>query len=65
MCKRVCGKLYSTPDPPPLPKLRTQFVPPFTITKVNFTGALYVRTKTGEERLTFVYSPAPTPEPFI
>ena len=50
MCKRVCGKPYSTPDPPPLPKSRTQLAPPFTVTGVDFTGALYVRTKTGEEK---------------
>ena len=49
-CKRVCGKPYSTPDPPPLPKLRTQLAPPFTVTGVDFTGALYVRTKSGEEK---------------
>ena len=49
-CKRVCGKPYSTPDPPPLPKLRTHLAPPFTVTGVDFTGALYVRTKTGEEK---------------
>ena len=49
-CKRVCGKPYSTPDPPPLPKSRTQLAPPFTVTGVDFTGALYVRTKSGEEK---------------
>ena len=36
-------KPYSSPDPPPLPYLRTQDVHPFTFTGVDFTGALYVR----------------------
>ena len=51
MYKRVCGKPYSTPDRPPLPKSRTQLAPPFTVTGVDFTGALYVRTKTVEEKV--------------
>ena len=50
-CRRVCGKPYSIPDPPPLPKVRTQQAPPFTITGVDFTGALYVRGVTGEEKV--------------
>ena len=49
-CRRVCGKPYSIPDPPPLPKVRTQQAPPFTVTGVDFTGALYVRGATGEEK---------------
>ena len=36
-------KPYPAPDPPPLPKLRTQDVHPFTFTGVDFTRALYVR----------------------
>ena len=50
-CRRVCGKPYSIPDPSPLPKVRTQQAPPFTITGVDFTGALYVRGVTGEEKV--------------
>jgi len=43
VCRKVTGKPYSAPDPPPLPELRTQDVHPFTFTGVEFTGALYVQ----------------------
>ena len=42
-CRKHSGKLYAAPDPPPLPKTRTLDAPPFTVTGVDFTGALYVR----------------------
>ena len=47
-CQRVCGKPYSAP---PLPKVRTQQASPFTVTEVDFTGALYVHGMTGEEKM--------------
>ena len=50
-CRRVCGKPYSTPDPPPLPRIRTQQASPFTVTGVDFSGALYVHGMTGEEKV--------------
>ena len=43
VCRKVSGKPYPAPDPPPLPHLRTQDVHPFTFTGVDFTGALYVQ----------------------
>ena len=52
-CRKVCGKPYSKPDPPPLPKSRAQLAPPFTVTGVDFTGTLYVRTK-GEEAKAYI-----------
>ena len=52
-CRKVCGKPYSQPDHSPLPKSRTQLAPPFTITGVDFTGSLYVRTK-GEEAKAYI-----------
>ena len=48
ICKRHHGRPYPTPDPAPLPKSRTQDTPPFTVTGVDFTGALYVQQK-GDE----------------
>ena len=42
-CTRVIGRLYHTPDPPPLPKVRVEEAPPFSVTGVDFTGALYVK----------------------
>ena len=50
-CRRVCGKPYSTPDPPPLPKIRTQQASPFTVTGVDFSRALYVHGMTGEGKV--------------
>ena len=42
-CKRYSGKFYPNPDPAPLPEIRVRDAPPFTITGVDFTGALYVQ----------------------
>ena len=36
-------KPYTVPDPPPLPTWRLEDSPPFTVTGVDFTGALHVR----------------------
>ena len=48
ICRKVSGNPYPTPDPAPLPSIRTQGVRPFTYTGVDFSGALYVRHR-GEE----------------
>ena len=42
-CRKITGKPYRAPDPPPLPKFRVTEAPPFTITGVDFTGALFVK----------------------
>ena len=47
------GKPYRAPDPPPLPKVRVAESPPFTVTGVDFTGALYVKTG-GQERKVYI-----------
>ena len=39
--------------------------PPFTVTGVDFTGALYVRGKVEEEKYISVYSHVPTLEQSI
>ncbi|XP_071177522.1 uncharacterized protein [Mytilus edulis] len=44
-CRKITGRPYHTPDPPPLPSDRLNDSPPFTVTGVDFTGALNVRTK--------------------
>ena len=49
-CTRVIGRPYRTPDPPPLPKFRVEEAPPFSVTGVDFTGALYVKNPTGSEK---------------
>ena len=48
------GKTYKAPDPAPLPKSRIQEVTRFTITEVDFTGALYVQMPTGESKV-YIY----------
>ena len=49
------GKPYTTPDQPPLPKVRVENSCPFTVTGVDFSGALYVREKIGKESKTYIF----------
>jgi len=51
ICKRLMGKLYQAPDPPPLPRIRVEASQPFSITGVDFTGALYIRDSAGERKV--------------
>jgi len=44
-CRKLIGKPYRSPDPPPLPKVRVMEAPSFTVTGVNFMGALYVKER--------------------
>ena len=48
-CRKAMGKPYRARDPPPLPKIRVQDATPFTVTGVDFTGALHIRGKSGIE----------------
>ena len=50
-CKRHQGKPYMAPDPAPLPHARTQDLPPFTVTGIDFTGALYVQQGSAEVKV--------------
>ena len=52
-CRKLSGKPYRAPDPPPLPKIRVSEAPPFTITGVDFTGALFVR-EGGQEKKVYI-----------
>ena len=53
-CRRVVGKAYRVPDPPPLPKIRVEDTPPFTVTGVDFSGALYVKQNNGSETKAYI-----------
>jgi len=55
------GKLYQAPEPPPLPKVCDTEAPPFIVTGVDFTTALYVRGK----GILFVFSHEQQLELFI
>ena len=50
-CKKVAGKPYAAPDPPPLIKDRLNASRPFEVTGVDYTGALYVHTNSGEQKV--------------
>ena len=50
-CNKLSGSHYKVPDSPPLPKYRPQMMKPFTVTGVDYTGALYVRIPNGESKV--------------
>jgi len=45
ICRKVAGKPFPVPDPPPLPQARVQDGPPFSVTGIDFTGAMYVKNE--------------------
>ena len=49
--RKVSGRPYPAPDAPPLPKSRTICSKPFSVTGVDFTGALFVRSSEGEQKM--------------
>jgi len=58
MCEECVKKLctlqethWSAPDPPLLPKARVTKAPPFTITGVDFTRALFVKEEQQEKKV--------------
>ncbi|XP_062606697.1 uncharacterized protein LOC134268454 [Saccostrea cucullata] len=53
-CRKIMGKPYPIPEAPPLPKDRLREEPPFTVTGVDFTGALKVRKKNGHEGKVYI-----------
>ena len=50
-CRKVSGKPYMVPEPPPLPLDRVKEGKPFDVTGVDFTGALHVRNDGTEEKV--------------
>ena len=51
VCKKSSGKPYTIADPPPLVKSRVTYTNPFNVTGVDFTGALYVCSSEGEQKV--------------
>ena len=50
-CRKLAGRPYTAPDPPPLVKARVQQSLSFEVTGIDFTGALYVRGNGGETKV--------------
>jgi hypothetical protein len=49
ICQKQSGKPYTIPDP--LPTWRLEDSPPFTVTGVDFTSPLYVKTSSAENKV--------------
>lgn len=47
ICKKVIGRPYPLPETPPLVKYRLEESSPFTVTGVDFSGALHVKPDNG------------------
>ena len=56
ICNKLSGKPYRAPDPPPLPKARVNEGPPFSVTGVDFTGALYIKDRGKKRKYISAYS---------
>ena len=54
-CIKVIGKPFRSPEIPPLPKCRLQEGDPFTVTGVDFTGALFYKTNDGSNKTMKAY----------
>ena len=50
----MIGKPHTIPDLPPLPTYRLQDSDPFTVTGVDFTGALYIQDHARNERKAYI-----------
>ena len=48
------GKPYRSPDPPPLPKMRVEESALFSVTGIDFTGALCIRQPNGNEGKAYI-----------
>ena len=53
-CRKVIGKPYGAPETPSLPKDRVRDAEPFSITGVDFTGAITVRNRYNEDTKTYI-----------
>ena len=51
ICNKLKRKPFRAPDPPPFPKVRVTESPPFTVTGVDFIGALYIKDREGETKV--------------
>ncbi|XP_074645841.1 uncharacterized protein LOC141902099 [Tubulanus polymorphus] len=49
--KAGTGKPFVLPDPAPLPAVRVQEAPPFSVVGIDYTGALIVRTESSDAKV--------------
>ena len=50
-CRKYSSKFYPHPDLALLPEIRVRDAPPFTVTGIDFTGALYVQEHNRESKV--------------
>ena len=65
ICKRVAGKPYAAPDPPPLVKDRMNATRPIEVTGVDLQGPCMSIVALESIRFTFASSPVRYPEQYI
>jgi len=53
-CKKLKGKLYSSPPTAALQEFRVKEAPPFLRVGVDFAGPLYVKNKTGKMEKVYI-----------
>ena len=53
-CRKVTGKPYRAPESPPLPRVRVNEESPFTVTGVDFTGALHTKETNSFRRKAYI-----------
>ena len=54
VCRRVEGKPYKLPPPPPLPRCRMEEAPAFTYIGLDYVGPLYVKSAKEEDRKVWI-----------
>ena len=54
ICRKLEGRPYQAPPPPPLPEFRVKECSPFTYTGVDFAGPLYVKNHSGPQQKVWI-----------
>ena len=54
VCRRLEGRPYGAPPPPPLPEFRVKEDPPFTYVGIDFAGPLYVKSFYSPQRKVWI-----------
>ena len=54
ICRKLEGRPYQAPTPPPVPEFRVKDCSPFTYTGVDFAGPLYVKNHSGPQQKVWI-----------